>query len=276
MEATVRAVHGVVGRGGTVFAFVTRRGDAAAFRCVACGELRRCPDCGAAATRGDVCARCGRVHGACAACGGARFQALGAAVGRLVHDLRRSLGDVVTPVGEGGTVQVGTERDLPGVAPVDLAVVVDPDSLILAPHYRAEEDALRTLARVALTVAPRRGRRCLIQTTQPGHRVLEAMRHGRPRPLLDVLLAEREAAGFPPAGELMAIEIAGATGAVDEELRTVAQGAQVTGPAAGEDRQRWLVAAGDLRPLKLRLRGEVQRWRDAGYRVRIDADPVRL
>jgi hypothetical protein len=74
----------------------------------------------------------------------------------------------------------------------------------------------------------------------------------------------------------MAIEIAGATGAVDEELRTVAQGAQVTGPAAGEDRQRWLVAAGDLRPLKLRLRGEVQRWRDAGYRVRIDADPVRL
>ena len=75
----------------------------------------------------------------------------------------------------------------------------------------------------------------------------------------------------------MAIEISGSVdGSVDEELRAVAQGAQVTGPASGEDRQRWLAAAGDLRPFKLRLRGEVQRWRDSGLRVRIDADPVRL
>ena len=285
LDATVRAVAAVVRGGGTVFVFVTRRAEAA-FRCVSCGALRTCAACGAAATGSPACRRCGAALGSCGECGRSRFQALGAGAGRVVTELERRVRAVVAMVGEEAgssrpaQVLVGTEADLPAVGMVDLAVVVDADALVLAPHYRAEEDALRTLARVAATVGRGRGRRCLVQTAQPGHRVFEALRRGRPLPLLEALLEERRAVGYPPAGELMAVEIAGDPAAVDIELRAaagdVAAAVDVLGPAPAGARARWLVAGGDLRPLKLALRPVVQSWRDRGTRVRIDVDPVRL
>lgn len=276
MDATVHAVRGALRAGGNVFVFVPRRGDAAAFRCIVCSELRRCPACGAAASRGDVCARCRARLETCAACGGERFEALGAGVGKVTADLRRSLGDVVGPVGEGHMVSVGTERDLTEVGGVSLAVVIDADALVMAPHYRAEEDALRTFARIALRVVRGRGHRCLVQTSDPSHRVYEALRHGRPTALLQELMGEREAEGFPPVSQLVAVEITGDAPAADAELRALAGRASVYGPGLAGDGVRWLVSAPDLRPFKVQLRSQVQRWRDAGAKVRIDADPVRL
>ena len=282
LDATVRAVSAVARGGGTVFVFVTRRTEAAAFRCVACGALRACQACGAAATGSLACRRCEADLGSCGDCGRSRFQALGAGAGRVVTELQRRVRAMVAMVGEetgsgeAAQVLVGTEADLPAVGMVDLAVVIDADGLVLAPHYRAEEDAVRTLARVATTVGRGRGRRCLVQTAQPGHRVFEALRRGRPLPLLEALLDERRAVGYPPAGELMAVEIAGDPRAADIELRAAAAAVDVQGPAPAGARARWLVSGGDLRPLKLALRPVVQSWRDRGIRVRIDVDPVRL
>ncbi len=276
MDATVRAIRGAVRAGGDAFVFVPRRGDAAAFRCVRCSELRRCRACGAAASRGDVCARCGARLESCAECGGERFEALGAGVGRVAAELRRTLGDIVGTVGEGQKITVGTERDLTEIANVSIAVVIDADALVMAPHYRAEEDALRTLARVALRVVRGRGHRCLIQTSDPAHRVYEALRHGRPTGLLRAVLAEREAEGFPPVTQLLALEITDATPEADAELRSVGGAASIHGPGPSGEALRWLVSAPDLRPFKVQLRSQVQRWRDAGAKVRIDADPVRL
>ncbi len=276
MQATIRAVQGVVHGGGEVFVFVTRHGDAAAFRCVACGTIRTCPECGAGVSRTDACQRCGSVLGPCTACGGGRFQPLGAGVGRVVAELRRSLGDKVGVIGGPGPVTVGTERDLPAVTPVALAVVIDADSMLLAPHYRAEEEALGILARVALSVERGRGRRCLVQTTQASHRVLKALRSGRPTPLLHELLAEREREGFPPMTDLLALEVTGDPAPIDAELRLAAAEVTLLGPAQTGDTWRWLLTAPDLRPTKIRLRSQIQAWRDAGRRVRVDVDPVRL
>jgi primosomal protein N' (replication factor Y) len=275
-ESALAAIRGVVRSDQRVFVFVTGRGDAAAFRCVRCGELRRCPNCGAAAKRGDECQRCATELAGCGACGQERFQALGAGIGRAVAELRRSVGDAVGRVGDGTPVEVGTERDLPAVRGVALAVVVDADAVVLAPHYRAEEDALRVLARVALRVERGSGKRCLIQTSQAAHRVFGALRSGRPVAFLATMLAEREAAGFPPVTQLLALEITHPPHDVDERLRAIAHDATVHGPAPIDGGLRWLVSAGDLRALKLRLRSQVQAWRDGGAKVRIDADPVRL
>jgi primosomal protein N' (replication factor Y) len=276
MQATVRAVQATLARRERGFIFVPRRGEAAAFRCVKCGELRHCPNCSAAVTRGDVCQRCSTRLYACAACGGERFQALGAGVGRVVAELRRVTGEVIGRPGDDLPITVGTERDLPGVENMAFSAVVDADALVLAPHYRAEEDALRTLARVALTVERGRGRRCLVQTSQPNHRVFQALRHGRPVEMLRTLLAERADAGFPPVTELLAIEMERVPPGADAALRAAAHGGSVLGPAPSGDGSRWLVSAPDLRPTKVRLRSLVQSWRDAGARVRVDADPVRL
>ncbi len=283
LEATVRAVAAVVRGGGTVFVFVTRRTEAAAFRCVACGTLRTCPACGAAATGSLACRRCGADLGSCGDCGRSRFQALGAGAGRVVTELQRRVRAVVAMVGEetgsgrAAQVLVGTEADLPAVGMVDLAVVVDADGLVLAPHYRAEEDALRTLARVATTVGRGRGRRCLVQTAQPGHRVFEALRTRPPAPAPGGV-ARGAQGGRLPAGRR-------ADGGGDrrrpEGRRHRAacrrrRRRRCPGPAPAGARARWLVSGGDLRPLKLALRPVVQSWRDRGIRVRIDVDPVRL
>ncbi len=57
-------------------------------------------------------------------------------------------------------LSVGTERDLVGLPPVDLVVVVDPDPGILAPNYRADEDrvAASGTRRVGGTAGPRASR----------------------------------------------------------------------------------------------------------------------
>lgn len=277
LDGTRKAIQGVAAGGGSVFVFVSRRGFAPAFRCARCGTLRRCEVCGAGPDRGDTCRRCGSEVGSCRKCGGARFQPLGAAVGRVVADLARSLGDRVGVAGSDAPVIVGTERDLPPAATRQLAVVVDTESLLLAPHYRAEEDALRVMARVAGTVERGRGRRALVQTMDPDQRVLVALRRGEPDALIQTIVAERIGGGLPPASELIAVELAGDHDAVDAELRSATgDDAVVLGPAMVGERHRWLVQGSDLGKVRTRLRGSVQSWRDRGFRVRVDADPIDL
>lgn len=274
---TVQSIHSTVAGGGQVFVFVSRRGYAPAFRCVKCRQLRRCSECGAGPGRADRCRRCGAKLGVCSACGSNRFEPLGAGLGRVIEEASGRLGDIVGPVGSGRQVIVGTERDLPYVPPAALAVVADADSLLLAPHYRAEEDALRLIARVAISVVRGRGRRCLVQSSQPAHRVLAALRHGKATELLQTLAEEREDDGLPPAVELIAIEVTGPLATPNAEMRDVVGAAgEVHGPESGGGRTRWLVQGASLGEVRIRLRAAVQRWRDEGLKVRIDADPVDL
>lgn len=275
---TRAALAATVKRGGRVFMFTRSRSFAPAFRCVACRSLRDCPACGAAANRGDRCPRCETSLGSCQECGGDRFEPLGAGIGRIIEDVARIVGSPsVGEVGSRKAVEVGTERDLPAVTPVDLAVVTDADGLILAPSYRAEEEAVRLMARVALTVGTGPRRRCLVQTARPGHAVIAALRRGNPIEFLEGELAKRVKEGFPPAGELLAIETTEAPSDATDLLRTAAGShADVLGPAETDAGSRWLVQGRDLRPVRVALRRLVQDWRDGGTRVRIDADPMDL
>ncbi len=273
-----RALRSVTAGGGRAFVFVRARGYAPAFRCGQCRALRRCPECGARAERSPECARCGAVIGVCPECGGAAFEPLGAGVGRITDELSRLLGpDQVGGVDAGRPVTVGTERDLVGPAPVDLAVIIDADGLVLAPHYRAGEDALRLLARVAGAVRRGSGRRCMVQTATPSDSVIEALRRGEPLEYLLAAIEVRAADGFPPAGQLAVVETEAEPPTADERLRAVVgERGRVLGPAAVRGRSRWLVQGRDLRPVKVALRGLVQDWREGGTRVRVDADPMDL
>jgi primosomal protein N' len=199
-------------------------------------------------------------------------------VGRLVAEAGGFLGrEAVGEAGSGRPVVVGTERDLSGLGRVDLGVVVDADGLLRAPHYRAVEDGLRLMARVAAAAGPGRGRRALVQTADPGHPALAALRRGDPLPLLEGEALSRAAVGFPPAGEIIVIEAAGAPEGADAVLREAVGGrAEVHGPADRGGRVRWLLQGRDLQGPRLMLRGLVQEWREAGARVRVDADPIDL
>ncbi len=267
--AASRALRATVAAGGRAFVFVRARGYAPAFRCARCRALRRCPGCGARAERNPECSRCGTVIGRCPDCGGGRFEPLGAGVGRVAEELGRLV--------PGGDVDVGTERDLVGLPPVDLAVVVDADGLMLAPHYRGGEDALRLLARVASAVRRGGGRRCMVQTSAPEDPVVVALRRGEPLEYLHGELAARAADGFPPAGELIVVETEDEPPSAAARLAAVVGGhGVVLGPAEVRGRRRWLLQGRDLRPARVALRGLVQDWREGGTRVRIDADPLDL
>ena len=87
-------------------------------------------------------------------------------------------------------------------------------------------------------------------------------------------LRRREASGFPPIGDLIALE----TDATDAGpvLIEAAGEASLLGPAKEGDRERWLIQGRDLSAVRLRLRSAVQHVRDGGARVRVDADPVEL
>ncbi len=273
-----RALRATVEAGREAFVFTRARGYAPAFRCESCRALRRCGGCGARGGRAAACERCGAVLGPCPECGGQRFEPLGAGVGRVVDELRRLLDpDAVGDAAAAAPVRVGTERDLVGLGPVDLAVVVDADGLLLAPHYRAAEDALRVMARVALAVRRGRGRRCIVQTSTPEAPAIAALRRGDPLEFLDGVLAERAAERFPPAGELLVLETEGEPPTAGERLAALGGGgATVLGPADVRGRRRWLVQGPDLRTVRVGLRGLVQDWRDGGTRVRVDVDPLDL
>lgn len=218
--------------------------------------------------------RCGSHLGACVNCAGKTFEPLGAGAERLIEQLGGT--GVAGPPGGPEPVWVGTERDLPGVRAVDLAVVVDADGIIHAPNYRAGEDALRLLARVAETVGPGSGRRCIIQTVRPDEPVIAAMRHGDPLKYLDGVIDDRTRNRLPPAGEVLVVEL-DEVGNADAKLRALAADrGEVFGPADRAGRVRWLVQGSDLRPIRIGLRRLAQEWRDAGLRVRIDVDPVDL
>jgi len=274
---TIQSIAQTVKRSGQVFVFVSRRGYAPAFRCVRCRELRKCPNCGAGPDRGDSCRRCGTPLGPCVSCGGRRFEPLGAGLGRVTEQLQQRFGPEVAGQERSRQIIVGTERDLPWVPETALSVAVDADSLLLAPNYRAEEDAMRLLVRVAATVARGRGNRCLIQTAQPEHRAFAALRHGHPLDFLRELNSERERDHLPPAADLLVIEVAGDATDRHAELGVLeGDQVQIHGPEEGGGRTRWFVQGDELHLIRVQLRNIVRQWRDAGLKVRVDADPIDL
>jgi primosomal protein N' (replication factor Y) len=278
-EAARHAIRSVVSRGGRSFVFAHRRGYAAAMRCVKCRTVRKCIACGSRPDPGDSCSRCGAPVGACEECGAERFEALGAGVGRLVEEVARIVGrDRVGEFPFDGPIEVGTERDLAGISGYDLVIFTDVDGMLFGTSFRAAEECLRVGGRLAGAVRHGSGRRLLLQTSEPDHPVVTALRRADPIPALRALAEERSALGYPPAGELLVIEIRGEVevGPIGETIMGAESGTAVMGPAAGPNGHRWLVQGQDLSRFRRAVRPHVQRWRDSGAVVRIDVDPIDL
>jgi primosomal protein N' (replication factor Y) len=175
-------------------------------------------------------------------------------------------------------VTVGSEADLADLPLQDLVVMVDADGLMFGTNYRAAEEALRVGARLAGRLRPGSGRRLMVQTSEPEHPVVVALRRADPVGFLEQELAERRGFGYPPSGELVVVEARGAEDpdTIDRGVRDAAGPAAVLGPAPGPSGLRWLIQGQRLDEARLALRPLVQRVRDSGATVRIDVDPIDL
>jgi primosomal protein N' (replication factor Y) len=264
-----------------VVCVLNRKGRARLLACTACGELARCEVCeGAVEQLSDGtlrCRRCGHERpSVCTNCGATTFRVLRVGVSKARDDLERLAGRPVAEVtadssgpldAEQAPVLVGTEAVLHRVSRADVVAFLDFDQELLAPRYRAGEEALALLVRGARLVGGRRdGGRLLVQTRMPNHEVLDAAVHADPGRFALVESARRAALRFPPEAALAEISgEAGARFAAD----LAGDGVEVLGPSSAG---RWLARASGHRELCDRLATAV---RPAG-RLRIAVDPVRV
>ena len=309
-------------KGGKAILLLNRRGIAPAIHCRACGATRRCESCDVALTlHADGllrCHHCGRREPSptlCPACGSPELARLGAGTERLeaelaarVPELQRFrldadavgrpavLTETLQRFGEAeravllGTQMVAKGHHFGGVA---LAAVVDADTGMALPDFRAEERTFQLVTQLAGRSGRDAPGRVLVQTYQPDSRpVALAARHDVEEFLAGELERGREL-GYPPFRHLVRIVVSGpgadGPAAVLSELRAglepVATDAELLGPAPllrlrGRHRAQLLAKTGSARPLaalagKL-LSAAAPAMRRDGLSVSVDVDPQAL
>ncbi len=159
-------------------------------------------------------------------------------------------------------VLIGTEAVLHRARKADIVAFLDLDAELLAPRYRAGEQAMALLARAARLVGDRRGGgRLLVQTFLPRHEVLQAVLHADPSRAAKVELSRRELLGLPPFAALAAVSGAGA-----------AEFAAATGLEASSASDVMLLRAPTWDELGAAIAATP---RPKGARLRIEVDPAR-
>jgi len=265
----------LLGSDQSVACVINRKGRARIAVCNQCGELPRgasgralaltadsLVDVETGATRPIVCERCGSM----------RFRRLRLGVKGVSEELeamaRRPVAEVTSETDgydRDATLFVGTEAMLHRLDHVDVVVFLDFDQELLAPRYRAAEQALTLLVRAARLVGPRSGDgRIVIQTRLPDHDVIDAARHGDPGRMTEAERDRRRDLNLAPYRAMALISGAAAPEFMDALSRTELS---VMGPDDGK----WLITAVTHDTLTRAL-NDVPRPRG---RLRIEVDPLR-
>jgi primosomal protein N' (replication factor Y) len=224
---------------------LNRTGRARLLACGTCGELTRCERCGAAVAQLSgaaaphplICARCGTVRPpVCAACDSTRLRHLRVGVSRAREELEaltgRPVAEVTATTGQLADVPlvVGTEAVLRRVGASDVVAFLEFDQELVAPRFRAAEEALTLLARAARIVGGRRrGGRVLVQTRSPDHAALRAAVRADPDILSRAEADVRATLGLPPFRALATLRGPGAA----ELAAALAGVVPARGPALG-------------------------------------------
>lgn len=255
----------------TVICVSNITGRARVLACRSCRALVRCEVCDAAVGLADdgqlVCRRCAATRPpVCQECGAGRFANLRPGVTRLREELEGAAArpavavtgaDTAPPPTSG--IYVGTEAVLHRVRSADVVAFLEFDSEMLAPRFRASEQALALIVRAG-RIAPE----VLIQTFVPDHDVLAAATAGDPARILAAERLHRELLGLPPFGAVAVV-----SGSGSAELVGQLRGVEVGGDGA----DRYLLRAPDWTSLGAALNAVE---RPSGARLRIAVDPPRL
>ena len=300
---------------GKAILLLNRRGIAPALHCRACGETRRCENCDVALVlHGDGrlrCHHCGFAEAApetCPACGSAEIARLGAGTQRVERELAarfpeleliRLDADAAAKPGATGAalrrfaeadpaVLLGTQMVAKGhhFSGVSLAAVLDADTSLAQPDFRAEERTFQLVTQLAGRSGRDAPGRVVVQTFQPEARAIRfAARHDVAGFLEDELERRREL-GYPPFKHLIRVL---AFGGEPEgpfrllaELRAGLGGAEPLGPAPlprlrGRHRAQLLAKTERPRPVAARaaelLAAAAPAMRKAGVQAVVDVDP---
>jgi primosomal protein N' (replication factor Y) len=239
LSAPLLAELGVLADGGgKAILLLNRRGVAPALHCRACGLTPRCPSCDVSLTLhadGALhCHHCGRRERApvaCPACGAAEIARLGAGTERLESELASRVpelerfrldadaaghpGRIAELLGRFaacergvllGTQMVAKGHHFEGVA---LAAVIDADTGLGLPDFRAEERTFQLITQLAGRSGRDAPGRVIVQTYQPDARPIALAGRHDVEEFLAGELGRRRELGYPPFGHLVRIVVAG-------------------------------------------------------------------
>ena len=224
--------------GGKAILLLNRRGVAPALHCRACGETRRCPNCDVALVlhRDELlhCHHCGFVEPtpeACPECGSVELARIGAGTQRLERELeervpelerfrldadavakRGGLADVLRRFAAADrAVLVGTQMVAKGhhFAGVSLAAVIDADTGLGLPDFRAEERTFQLVTQLAGRSGRDAPGRVLVQTFQPESRAVALAARHDVEGFLAGELARRRDLGYPPFRHIVRVLVSG-------------------------------------------------------------------
>jgi primosomal protein N' (replication factor Y) (superfamily II helicase) len=301
--------------GGKAILLLNRRGVAPALHCRACGATRRCVNCDVALTLhqdGTLrCHHCGArepAGDACPACGSPELARIGAGTQRLERELEKRVpelelirldADATAKPGQlraalerfaaaERAVLLGTQMVAKGhhFAGIELAAVVDADTGLGLPDFRAEERTFQLLTQLAGRSGREAPGRVIVQTFQPESR---AVRHAARHDVAGFLTGElerRRTLGYPPYSHLVRILVSGPEEAdalrALEELKAGLSGYELLGPAPllrlrGRHRAQLVGKTDRPRALASRaaalLSAAAPAMRRAGLTAVVDVDP---
>jgi primosomal protein N' (replication factor Y) len=321
------AMIATLAAGNQALLLLNRRGWAAFVRCTECGTVVDCPNCSISLTvhrhperlRCHYCDHQAAMPEKCAACGGATSRAVGAGtqqLERLVAErfpearvARMDLDTTGTKWShhrildrvERGEVDVllGTQMIAKGIdfPNVTLVGVVDADTSLHLPDFRAAERTFQLIAQVAGRAGRGpKGGRVLVQTRQPDHPALMFASHHDAEGFLAAESELRRSPAYPPHTSLVHVVLSGenqvavtarAVALADWCERGIARNALpllVVGPAPcpiERIKDRWrmhLILKGPPQAIGRWVRAAAPRLAmpSGGVRISVDRDPVSL
>ncbi len=307
-------------RGGRAILLLNRRGVSGAIHCRACGISRRCRSCDVALTlhRDERlhCHHCGfsePLPTTCPECGSVELARVGAGTQRLEAELEKrvpglerirldadtaakpgALREALTRFANAraaaliGTQMVAKGHHFPGVA---VAAVVDADTGLAFPDFRAEERTFQLVTQLAGRSGRDAPGKVLVQTFQPDATPLAYAARHDVAGFLAQELARREELSYPPFRHLVSIVVSGSEPSgptrVLQELRDALRvpGVDVLGPAPllrlrGRHRMQLVAKTTSPRALAHRaaalLVAAAPAMRRDGLAVVVDVDPQSL
>ncbi|MGB0562232.1 MAG: primosomal protein N' [Spirulinaceae cyanobacterium] len=259
-EALQRELAGLRDRGDRAILFIPRRGHSTFVQCRSCGFVLECPHCDVSLSyhysqttpllRCHYCNHVMRQPRLCPSCHSPYLKFFGTGTQQVEQALQQQFPELrvlrfdsdttrhkgahrqrLAQFAEGeADVLVGTQMLTKGIdiAQVTLVGILAADGLLKMANYRAGERAFQTLTQVA----GRAGRgdrpgRVILQTYDPEHPLIGAIRNHDYLQLCQTTFPERRSGGWPPYQRLVLLRVTGLEESeVEQAADLLAQGAR--------------------------------------------------
>ncbi|OGI31508.1 MAG: primosomal protein N' [Candidatus Moranbacteria bacterium RIFCSPLOWO2_12_FULL_48_12] len=257
-QTLIDALRDTLSRGERALLYIHRQGMSAFSVCENCKNIFRCPESLHVLINNKDgtfrCGACGYKTGSfpsCPSCGHLAFRSVGFGTERVEHEVRKlfplarvfradrttmqrasSAEDLYARASEGEIdILIGTQMVLKADSLPKLALVgmIDADSLLSFPNFRADEKLFQVLTRftdrLAVTREKNRAGYLIIQTFHPESTFFQRMAALDSKAFSEKLLSEREDLFYPPFSRLISITCQGKT---EEETKAAAEGMEAS------------------------------------------------